>query len=137
MNQRGFGLIIYLVALAVVAAAFLGYGQYRYGQGVEKERTRNLNAVFEHEEKMSAERRKHNEEIDAIAKKHAAISDKANRQIRELLATNKTLADWWNQSIPADAATFSWLRPTDNHPLRGGPDSDSTAPDPGKTGTPN
>ena len=136
MNQRGFGTVIYLIAIAVIAAAFLGYGQYRYGQGVDKERTRNLNAVFEHEEKMSAERRKHNEEIDAIAKKHAAISDKANRQIRELLATNKALAGWWNVVLPDAAGAFSWLQPTDNHPVRGGSLADPAAPAPGEAGTP-
>ena len=132
--QTGFA-TLYIVAAVVLLAAVVGWGEYRYSQGVIKERTKNLNAVLEHEAKMSTERRKHNEELESIEKKQAAISDKANRQIRELLATNKTLADWWGTSIPADVVDFIWMPNTsDNHPLRSGPVPDSTAIGSGKTG---
>ena len=135
--QAGFA-TLYIVAAVVLLAAVVGWGEYRHNQGVIKERTKNLNAVFEHEEKMSTVRRKHDEEIDAIARKHAAISDKAVRQIRELLATNKTLADWWSQSIPADAVDFIWMPNTSgNHTLRRGQVADSTAIGSGKTGETN
>lgn len=137
MKQRGFGIIIYVIAIAAVAAAFLGYGQYRYGQGVDKERTRNLNAVLEHEAKMSTERRKHNEELDKIAKQYAASTETANRKIRDLLSTNKVLADWWNAPIPADASDFIWLRPPSDNPVRGESVTDTGIASPNKTGTPN
>ena len=133
MNQRGFGLMVYVIAIAVLAAAFLGYGQYRHGQGVDKERTRNLNAILEHESKMSAERRKHNDELDKLAKKYAVNTETSNRKIRELLSTNKVLADWWGATLPADAGAFSWMQPSDNHTLRGGPLADSSFTNPGKT----
>lgn len=137
MKHRGFGLIVYLIAISVVAAAFLGYGQYRYGQGVDKERTRNLNAALEHEEKMSAERRKHNDELERIAKNYAASTETANRKIRELISTNKVLVDWWNHFIDPDISAYAWMHPPGNHTLRGGPLADSDAADPGKAGTPN
>ena len=119
MNQRGFGLVVYLIAAAVLAAAFLGYGQYRYSQGVDKERTRNLNAVIEKEVEMSALRRKHNEELSTLAGRHAANNEVANRRIRDLLSTNKALSDWWNTFIVPDALDYIWMPvSTDNNPVR-------------------
>ena len=137
MNQRGFGIMIYVIAIAVLAAAFLGYGQYRYGQGVDKERTRNLNAVLEHESKMSTQRRKHAEELDALARRHSANSEAANRKIRDLLSTNKTLSDWWNFSIPGDIADYVWLRPPGDNQVRGGPLTNPSAAATSEAGTPN
>ena len=133
--QTGFA-TLYIVAAVVLLAAVVGWGEYRYSQGVIKERTKNLNAVLEHEEKMSTVRRKHNEEIESIEKKQAAISDKANRQIRELLATNKALADWWWILVDPAASEFAWLRPTSDNQVRGGPIADSGIADPSKAGTP-
>ena len=137
MNQRGFGIIIYVIAIAVVAAAFLGYGQYRHGQGVDKERTRNINAVLEHEAKMSVQRRKHDEELSTLARRYTANSETANKRIRDLLSTNKALSDWWNGAIPSDASTFSWLRPPGDSPVRRGSVADSGITTPDKAGTPN
>ena len=110
MKQRGFGIIIYVIVIAVLAAAFVGYGQYRYGQGVDKERTRNLNAALEKEVEMSALRRKHNEEIEALARRYSANSETANKRIRDLLQTNKVLLDWWNAEIPKEAHDYIWLK---------------------------
>ena len=137
MKQRGFGIIIYVIAIAVVAAAFLGYGQYRHGQGVDKERTRNINAVLEHEAKMSVQRRKHAEEIASIAKNNTASTESANRKIRDLLSTNKALSDWWIGFVSPDAATYAWLRPPGNNPVRRGSVADSGITTPDKAGTPN
>lgn len=119
MNQRGFSLTVYLIAAAVLAAAFLGYGQYRYSQGVDKERSRNLNAVIEKEVEMSTLRRKHAGEIEAVQQKSAAISEAANKKIRGLLQSNKVLSDLWNIVIHPDLADFAWVQPTDNNAVRG------------------
>ena len=136
MNQRGFGAVIYLVAAAVVVAAILGWGQYRYGQGVDSERARNLNAALEQEVKMSALRREHAKEIDAMARRLSANSQAANKRIRELLQTNKVLSDWWNTVIPADAAAFAWLPDSGDNEMRGGSDANPTDTSPGKAGEP-
>ena len=108
--QRGFGIIIYVIVIAVLAAAFVGYGQYRYGQGVDKERTRNLNAALEKEVEMSKLRRTHADEIEKFTKRLSANSEAANQKIRDLLQTNKVLLDWWNAEIPKEAHDYIWLK---------------------------
>ena len=137
MKQRGFGIIIYVIAIAVLAAAFVGYGQYRYGQGVDKERTRNLNAALEKEVEMSKLRRTHADEIEKFTKRLSANSEAANQKIRDLLQTNKVLLDWWNAFVPPDAADFAWMQPTGASEVRRGPLV--TGPDPitGKAGETN
>lgn len=128
INQRGFGMVVYLVAAAVLVAAFLGYGQYKFSQGVDKERTRNLNAVLEKEVEMSALRRDHASQIETITKKSTAISEAANKKIRDLLQSNKALSDWWNFGIPPDGADYIWVLPTSNNAVRRR--SDITSADP-------
>lgn len=119
MNQRGFGMVVYLVAAAVLVAAFLGYGQYKFSQGIDKEKTRNLNAVLEKEVEMSALRRDHASQIETITKKSSAISEAANKKIRDLLQTNQALSDWWNFLIVPDGADYAWLPITSSdNPVR-------------------
>ena len=119
MNQRGFGMVVYLIAAAVLAAAFIGYGQYKFSQGVDKEKTRNLNAVLEKEVEMSALRRDHVSQIETITKKSTAVSEAANKKIRDLLQTNQALSDLWNIVIHPDLADFAWVQPTNNNSVRG------------------
>lgn len=137
MNQRGFGSIIYLIAAAVVVAAILGWGQYRYGQGVDKERTRNLNAALEQEVKMGELRRKHATELETMAGKLRKNSQAANQRIRELLQTNQALSDWWNTVIPPDAASYAWVLPASDNALRGGSDPTGSDSSPGEAGKTN
>lgn len=118
MNQRGFGMVFYFVAAAVMAAAFLGYGQYKFSQGVDKEKTRNLNAVLEKEVEMSALRRDHASQIETLTKHSTAVSEAANKKIRDLLQTNKALSDWWNFGIPPDGADYIWVLPTGDNAVR-------------------
>lgn len=136
MNQRGFGSIIYLIAAAVVVAAILGWGQYRYGQGVDKERTRNLNAALEQEVKMGELRRKHATELETMAGKLRKNSQAANQRIRELLQTNQALLDWWRTFIPADIVSYAWLSDPSANPLRSGSDPAGSDSSPSEAGKP-
>lgn len=134
MNQRGFGLVVYIIAAAVLVAAFLGYGQYRYSQGVDKERTRNINAVLEKEVEMSTLRRKHSEELFALARRHTANNEAADRKIRDLLSANKALSDWWNFGIPPDLVDYIWVQPTSDNSVRRRPYLAQIYPSTGETG---
>lgn len=134
MKQRGFAITVYLIAAAVILASIIGWGEYRFAKGVDKERTRTLAAVVQHEAEMSDLRRKHNEELDAMARRLADDVASANRRIRDLLKTNKALADWWWNHIPDPASEFAWMRSAGDNPLRGRSGADSTDTTPGKAG---
>lgn len=124
----------YIAAVLILIGALTGVYFTGHSRGVDQERSRNLNAALEHEAKMSTQRRKHAEELDALVRRYAANTETANQRIRALMQTNKDLLDWWRTAVDPDAAVFAWLRPTGDNAVRSGSDADRAVTTSGEAG---
>lgn len=133
-RQRG-SVTVYAIAGVVLLALALGWGEYRFAAGVEKERARNFAAVVQHDNEMSGLRRKHADELEKLIANAAAQSRVNTARIQKLLRENKVLSDWWNSPIPDPIVSYSWVRPgPSDSEVRGGSEPASTNPTSGAAG---
>lgn len=137
MKERGFTYIVYAVAATVLIASVIGYGEYRYAAGRDKQKMIHFLALEKHQLDMKELKDAHKKQLDKVVTQYTSLAAAQASELRKALRANKVLQDWWDTLIDPTIADYAWMRPGSDGEVRRGPELSAANPAAGEAGTSN